>query len=106
MPCTQRDFLPEFRKVKVRATKAEFWFGIATAFTLSSDPPPCGVARWKNAAMPAMTSTPAVASSRTFTGGRLRLAVPNSSAMWMVGPGWAAGGATGAGAELFERHQL
>src|ERR1700730_8019 len=91
MPFTQSDFLPELRRVKVRATKAAFWPGIAAAVTLSSDPEPCGAARWKNAAMPAMMSTPAVASSRTLTGGRLRLAVPNSSPMLMVGPRWGAG---------------
>src|SRR5271166_5084446 len=92
MPLTQSDLLPELCRVKVRAARTAFWLGIATAATLSSDPAPCGLARWKNAATPATMSTPAVASRRTLTGGRLRLAVPNSSPMLMVGPGGIAGG--------------
>ena len=55
--------------------------------------------------MPTTMSTPAVVSSKDLTGGRLRLAVPNSSAMLIVGPrcAWPArqvgsgvGGGTGA----------
>src|ERR1700685_405914 len=91
MLCTQSGFAPELRKVNVRATKDAFWAGISTAVTLSSDPAPCGLARCRNEMTPTMRSTPAKAISRTFTGGRLRLAVPNSSAMWIVGPRWAGG---------------
>src|ERR1700688_1380064 len=94
------DFSPELRRVKVRATRTEFWPGRSTAVTLSSDPAPCGLARWKNDAIPAMRRIPAVDITRILTGGRLRFAVPNSSAMWMVGPGWEGGGALTGGVEV------
>src|SRR5271154_922291 len=98
MLCTQRGFSPELCRVNVRATRAALWPGICTAFTPSSDPAPCGLARCRNDTMPAMTSTPARVSSRILTGGRLRLAVPNSSPMRMVGPRCGAGGVRAAGA--------
>src|ERR1017187_198885 len=97
MLCTQSGLSPELRRVNVRATNDAVWLGICTAVTLSSDPAPCGLARWRNATTPATTSTPASAISKTLTGGRLRLAVPNSSPMWMVGPRRATGGVLAAG---------
>src|SRR5229473_7250254 len=91
MLCTQSGFWPELRRVKVMATRTAFCPGRSTAVTLSIDPAPCGLARWKNDAMPTRMSIPAVAMRRILTGGRLRLAVPNSSPMSMVGPVCAAG---------------
>src|SRR5271163_1253169 len=86
MSCTQSDFLPELCKVKVRATSDAFCPGSSTAVTASSDPAPCGLARWKNDTMATMMSIPAVVSNNGLIGGKLRLAVPNSSAMLIVGP--------------------
>src|SRR5271163_2920101 len=86
MSCTQSDFLPELCKVKVRATSDAFCPGSSTAVTASSDPAPCGLARWKNDTMTTMMSIPTVVSNSGLTGGRLRLAVPNSSAILIVGP--------------------
>src|SRR5580693_10645004 len=109
MSCTQSDFLPELRKVKVRATSDAFCPGSYTAVTASRDPAPCGLARWKNDTMATMTSIPTVVSKSGLRGGRLRLAVPNSSAMLIVGPrcglvtaasAGALGGAGGVGAGL------
>src|SRR5437870_7709504 len=72
--------------------------GISMATTLSREPAPWGVARFKNDAIATTTSTPAMAMSTIFAGGRLRLAVPNSSAMLMVGPDGTSGAAAlGAG---------
>src|SRR5205807_10084489 len=72
--------------------------GMSMAATLSREPAPCGVARFTKDAIATTTRTPAMAMSTIFAGGRLRLAVPNSSAMLMVGPDGAGGGAAlGAG---------
>src|ERR1700733_7064403 len=97
MPYTQSDFLPELCRVKVRATRTAFWLGISTAVTTSSDPAPCGLARWKNDTMATMMSIPTVVRRSGLTGGRLRLAVPNSSAMLIVGPRCALVAVTSAG---------
>src|SRR5580704_13858072 len=104
MPWTQSDFSPELRSVKVSATSEAFWLGISAAATLSSDPAPCGLARWTKATTARSTSTPPMAINKSLAGVRLRLAVPNSSPMLIVGPRWAAGagvaatgGGTGAG---------
>src|SRR5258707_7255542 len=97
MLCTHSGFSPELRSVNVIATNTEFCPGSSTAVTLASEPAPCGLARWKDDAMPTMTRIPAVAIRRIFTGGRLRLAVPNSSPMLIVGPDCAAGGVGSAG---------
>src|ERR1700730_6387575 len=77
---------PLLRIVKVRATRVAFWPGISTAAMLSSEPEPCGLARWKNEIPATTTSTPRRVIKTVAAGGRLRLAVPNSSAMLMVGP--------------------
>src|SRR5437899_13066905 len=71
--------------------------GISMAVALSSEPAPWGVARFKNDAIATTTSTPAIAMSTIFAGGRLRLAVPNSSAMLIVGPDGTGVVALGAG---------
>src|SRR5258708_31089330 len=73
------------RIVKVRATRVAFWPGISTAAMLSSEPEPCGLARWRDEIPATATSTPSRVIKTVAAGGRLRLAVPNSSAMLVGG---------------------
>src|SRR5260370_7388754 len=73
------------------ATRTAFCPGRVRGVTVWVDPGPWGLACGKNAAMPTMMRIPAIAIRRILTGGRLRLAVPNSSPMSMVGPVCAAG---------------
>src|SRR5579863_3744428 len=72
----------------------EPWPVISTAATLSSDPPACGLARFRNDAIRITTAIAATQIRTIFAGGRFFLAVPYSSPMLIVGP---AGGAGGAG---------
>src|SRR5712692_2631544 len=73
--------------VTFTATKTEFWFGISTAAILSTDPPPCGFARSRNATVPTARAPTARTMPTIFAGGRLRVAVPNSSPIFIAGPG-------------------
>src|SRR5580658_6579529 len=86
----------------------EFWSGISTATTLSSDPEACGLARFTNEAIATTTSTAATAIRTIFAGGRFFLAVPNSSPILMVGPAGVAGdlgGGTGVGSGIGFAHR-
>src|SRR5579863_5186838 len=73
----------------------EPWPVISTAATLSSDPPACGLARFRNDAIRITTAIAATQIRTIFAGGRFFLAVPYSSPMLIVGP---AGGFGGGGA--------
>src|SRR5215471_10480391 len=70
------------------------------AATLSREPAPWGCARFTKDAMTTTTKTPARAMTTILAGGRLRFAVPNSSAMLMVGPDALVGGTAGTGGGL------
>src|ERR1700736_1783171 len=87
-----------FRSVKVSATRVALCPGMSTAATWSREPEAWGRARWRNDTMPTTKSTAAMARSTIFAGGRFRFAVPNSSAMLIVGPdGTLGGGVLGPG---------
>src|ERR1022692_5207732 len=83
--------------VKVRATMVEPWPVISTAFTLSREPPACGVGRFRKEARITTTTTAPMAISTILAGGRFFFAVPYSSPMLIVGPAGKAGGAGGLG---------
>src|ERR1039457_7305107 len=83
--------------VKVRATMVEPWPVISTAFTLSREPPACGVGRFRKEAIITTTTTAPMAISTILAGGRFFFAVPYSSPMLIVGPAGTAGGAGGVG---------
>src|ERR1039457_3210810 len=83
--------------VKVRATMVERWPVISTAFTLSREPPACGVGRFRKEAIITTTTTAPMAISTILAGGRFFFAVPYSSPMLIVGPAGTAGGAGGLG---------
>src|ERR1039458_2086718 len=78
------------------ATSTMLWLGTSAPATKSIAPAPWGLARpWK--AMMATTMATAAMQIRTIpAGGRLRLAVPNSSPMWNSVMGLGADGAVGA----------
>src|ERR1035438_9062356 len=78
------------------------WLGTSAAATKSTEPAPWGLARpWKATIATAMAT--AAMQIRTMpAGGRLRLAVPNSSPMWNSVTGSGAGvraGADGGGVD-------
>ena len=91
-------FLAGISQRESEGNQRAFCPGSSTAVTVSSDPAPCGLARWKNDMTATMMSITAPISNSGFAGGRLRLAVPNSSAMLIVGPHCGLAAAASAGA--------
>src|SRR5437899_7887088 len=84
--------------VTFTATRTAFWLGISTAEILSIDPPPCGLARCTKAKTATMAAITANTIPTTLAGGKLRLAVPNSSPISNgIGGSGAALGSRGAG---------